>query len=89
MIKQKDFIDCQEINFWISFYFFQKLDFSVFVDFEKFQPLIPQEWTLKSLNLIYVCIIVKFALNDRAKGFSWFSGDWFFNLIFVHLLDWA
>ena len=38
MMKQKGFHDSQEINFWISFYFFQKLDLSVFVDLEKFQP---------------------------------------------------
>ena len=37
MINQKVFIDSQGINFWISFYFFQKLDLSVFVDLEKFQ----------------------------------------------------
>ena len=34
---------------------------------------------------MHVAIIVKFALNDKAKGFSWFSGDWFFNFIFVSL----
>ena len=29
----------REMNFWISFYFFQKLDLvGVFVDLEKFQP---------------------------------------------------
>ena len=38
MIKQKAFKDSQGINFWISFYFFQKLDTSVFVDLEKIQP---------------------------------------------------
>ena len=38
MIKQKGFNDSQEMNFWISFYFFQKLDLSVFVDLEKIQP---------------------------------------------------
>ena len=38
MIKQKGFNDSQGINFWIAFYFFQKLDISVFVDLEKFQP---------------------------------------------------
>ena len=37
MINQKVFIDSQEINFQISFYFFQKLDLSAFVDLEKFQ----------------------------------------------------
>ena len=39
MIKQRGFNDSQEINFQILFYFFQKLDLSVFVDLEKFQPL--------------------------------------------------
>ena len=38
MIKQKGFHDSQGINFRISFYFFQKLDVSVFVDLEKIQP---------------------------------------------------
>ena len=38
MIKHKSFIDSQVINFCISFYFIQKLDLSVFVDLEKFQP---------------------------------------------------
>ena len=38
MINQKVFIDSQGINFRISFYFFQKLDVSVFVDLEKIQP---------------------------------------------------
>ena len=38
MIKQKGFNDSQEINFWILFYFFQKLDLNVFVDLEKIQP---------------------------------------------------
>ena len=38
MIKQKGFNDPQGIKFWISFSFFQKLDLSVFVDLEKFQP---------------------------------------------------
>ena len=39
MINQKGFHDSQEINFWILFYFIQKLDLSVFVDLaEKFQP---------------------------------------------------
>ena len=38
---------------------------------------------------MHVAIIVKFALNDRVKGFSWFSGDWFFNTTIVPLLDWA
>ena len=40
MMKQKGFNDSQEINFWIYFYFFQKLDLSALVDLEKekFQP---------------------------------------------------
>ena len=38
MIKQKGFHDSQGINFQISFYFFQKLDVSVFVDLEKIHP---------------------------------------------------
>ena len=37
ILKQKCFHDSQGINFWISFYFFHKLDFSVFVDLEKIQ----------------------------------------------------
>ena len=36
--KAKGFNDSQEINFLISFYFFQKLDLSTFVDLEKIQP---------------------------------------------------
>ena len=36
--KQNGLNDSQEINFWISFYFFQKLDISTFVDLEKIQP---------------------------------------------------
>ena len=39
MIKQKNFNDSQEINFLISFYFFQELYLSVFVDLKKkFSP---------------------------------------------------
>ena len=38
MIKKKGFNDSHGINFWISFYFFQKFDLSVFVDLEKIQP---------------------------------------------------
>ena len=38
MIKQKGFHDSQGMNFWILFYFFQKLEFSVLVDLEKIQP---------------------------------------------------
>ena len=38
MINQKTFIDFQGINFRILFYFFQKLDLSVFVDLENFHP---------------------------------------------------
>ena len=38
MIKQKGLHDSQGINFWISIYFFQKLDLSALVDLEKFQP---------------------------------------------------
>ena len=41
--KAKGFDNYQEINFWISFYFFQELDHSLFVDLEKFQP-----WYLRS-----------------------------------------
>ena len=37
MIKQKGFYDSQGINFWILFYFFQKLELGVFVDFVKIQ----------------------------------------------------
>ena len=37
MMKQKGFHDSQGINFWISFYFSLKLDFSALVDLEKFQ----------------------------------------------------
>ena len=37
MIKQKGFYDSQGMNFWISFYFFQKLDLSSIVDLEKIQ----------------------------------------------------
>ena len=48
MIKQIGFHDSQGINFWISFYFFHELGLSVFVELEKFQPLLPYEWTLKS-----------------------------------------
>ena len=43
MIKQRGFHDSQGINFLISFYFFQKLDLSVFVYLEKFQP-----WYIRS-----------------------------------------
>ena len=32
---------------------------------------------------------MKFALNDKPKGFSWFSGDGFLNFIFVPLLEWG
>ena len=35
IIEQEGFHDSQAINIWILFYFFQKLDLSVFVDFEK------------------------------------------------------
>ena len=38
MIKQKGFNDSEEINFWILFYVFQKLDLGTFVDLEKSQP---------------------------------------------------
>ena len=38
MMKQKGFNGYQETNFWISFYFFQKLDLSAFEDLEKIQP---------------------------------------------------
>ena len=39
-MEQRSFNDSQEIDFWISFYFiFQKLDLSVFVNLEKFQPI--------------------------------------------------
>ena len=38
MIKQKGFHDYQGISLWIIFYFFQKLELSVFVDLEKIQP---------------------------------------------------
>ena len=40
MIKQKELNDSQGINFWISFYFFQKLDLSLFVDLKKISALI-------------------------------------------------
>ena len=36
MIKQKGFHDSYGIIFWILFYFFQKLDLSVFVVLEQF-----------------------------------------------------
>ena len=38
MINQKGFIDSQGMIFQILFYFFHKLDLSVFVDLKKFQP---------------------------------------------------
>ena len=39
MIKQKGFHDSQGINFSVLFYFFQKLDLSVFVDLQiNFSP---------------------------------------------------
>ena len=68
MMKQRGLNDSQEINFGISFYFFQKLDLSVFVDLD------------------YAWIVMKFALNDKTKGFSRLSGDEFLNFIFVPML---
>ena len=38
MMKQTGFHVPQEIDFWINFHLFQKLDLSVFVDLEKFLP---------------------------------------------------
>ena len=69
MIKQRGFNDSQEINFCISFYFFQKLDLSVFVDLENF--------------FIYAWIVMKFSLNDKAKVFSWYSGDCFCSYVWM------
>ena len=46
----------------------------------KISALISQEWNLKSYNFfIYAWIVMKFALNDKAKGFYWFPGDNFLN----------
>ena len=58
----------QGINFWISFYFLQKLDLSVFADLEKFQP-----WYLRSelgSHETYSFMdglswLMKFALNEN------------------------
>ena len=41
--KAEEFSWFPGINIWILFYFFNKLDLSVFVDLEKFQP-----WYIRS-----------------------------------------
>ena len=78
MINQKVFIDSQGINLWISFNFFQKLDLSVFVDLEKFQPC-PDTLgvNFEVLDLHLYMDYCDFALGDEAKGFSWLPGDKF------------
>ena len=56
MIKQKGFNDSQGIIIWISFYFFQKLDLSVFVDLEKkFSPdtLGVNFWSFKTSSIMH------------------------------------
>ena len=55
MIKQKGFHDSQGINFLISFYFFQKLDRSVFVDLENFSPD-TLGVKLEVLQLLHLCM---------------------------------
>ena len=69
MIKQKVFNDSQEINVWISFYFFQKLDLSMFVDLEKIQPWVPDTLgvNFEVLNLLYLC------LDCHEFCFKWWS----------------
>ena len=55
MTMQKGFNDSQEINFWISFYFFQKLDLSTFVDLEKIQPD-SIKVNFEVLKFLYLCL---------------------------------
>ena len=69
MINQKVFIDSQGINFRILFYFFQKLDLSVFVDLERFSPD-TLGVNFEVLNLHLYMDYCDFALGYEAKGFS-------------------
>ena len=69
MINQKVFIDSKGINFRILFYFFQKLDLSVFVDLERFSPD-TLGVNFEVLNLHLYMDYCDFALGDEAKGFS-------------------
>ena len=83
MIKQKGFHNSKGINFLILFDFFQKLDLSVFVDLEKFQPwyLTIELESPKTSSFMHGLSVMKFALNDIAKGFYWFPSDKFLNFI--------
>ena len=68
MINQKVFIDSQGINFQISFYFFQKLDLSVFVE-KSFSPD-TLGVNFEVINLHLCMDYCDFPLGDEAKGFS-------------------
>ena len=79
MVKQRGFHDSQEINFWFSFFFLQKLDLGVFVDLEKFQPMQHKNelWNPKtssfmhglSQNLLYM--IKQRGFNDSQEIIFW------------------
>ena len=87
MIKQKDFIDSQGINFRISYNFFQKLDLCVFVNFKIFSTD-TLGVNFEVLNLYLYMDYCEFALSDEAKVFSWLPGDKFLNFIlFFRKLD--
>ena len=85
-----DFNRSHGINFWISFYFFQKFDLSVFVNFEKFYPRYGVTFgvNFEILNLHLCMDYCEFALVDEAKGFSWLTGEKILNFIlFFQKLD--
>ena len=82
MISRKLIFECHFILF------FHKFDLSVFVDLEKFQPWCFRSELLKSKNFFtYAWIVMKFALKDKAKGFSWLSGDGFWILMLFLCLN--
>ena len=66
MINQRGFNNSQEINFWISFYFFQKLDHSLFEDLEIFSPDSVRV-NFEVLKLLHLC------MDCHKICFKWYS----------------